>query len=72
MITMSELASDPIGPAATRARDELGIGAKPGDENNVDGTAPAGGAMVPGTVTMRAPASKTTQWPTHNQLQHNR
>ena len=38
MITMSELASDPIGPAATRARDELGIGAKTGDENNVDGT----------------------------------
>ena len=38
MMTMSELASDPFGPAATRARDELGIGAKPGDENNVDGT----------------------------------
>ena len=25
---MSELASDPIGPTATRARDELGIGLK--------------------------------------------
>ena len=35
---MSELALGPIGPAATRARDELEIGAKSVDENNVDGT----------------------------------
>ena len=38
MMTMSELASDPIGPAATRARDDLEIGAKSGDETIVDGT----------------------------------
>jgi hypothetical protein len=38
MMTMSELASDPFGPAATRTRDELDIGAKSGDENIVDGT----------------------------------
>ena len=59
--SMSELASDPIGPTATRARTQLGIGSKTFVDENGDGTmAEARTPRMPLSAIFMATVSRST------------